>query len=115
MAIRWQFIEERERDQTWWIWRIMLLDGTLETQSQRFNSYGAAVGDAIRNGFKPTQHHWIVVTRHTATHYHPGEPHVSVPIVGPEPPLSDAVKAAGKKNPEAAAERSKVPPRPIRQ
>lgn len=85
MAVRWQFIEERERAETWWVWRIMLLDGTLETQSQRFKSYGAAVGDAIRNGFRPSRHHWIVVTRHTATHFRPGESHVSVPVVGQEP------------------------------
>lgn len=71
MAVRWQFIEDREADRACWTWCVLLLDGTIERQSQRFNTYGAAVGDAIRHGFRPSQHHWIVVTRYTATHFPP--------------------------------------------
>ena len=91
MAVRWQFIEDREGDGPFWTWRVLLVDGTIENQSQRFKTYGAAVGDAIRNGFKPSQQHWIVVTQRTATHFRPGEPHVVVPVTAEGAAGRDAV------------------------
>jgi hypothetical protein len=119
MSVRWQFIEAREGGATCWSWRVVLVDGTIETHSQPFKSYGAAVGDAIRNGFRPTQHHWIVVTRHTATHFRPGEPHVSVPVVGEAEEGRNAVLPPHEKpaaaDDQRADEQPKESNRPVRQ
>jgi hypothetical protein len=114
MAVRWQFIEERENAETCWTWRIMVMDGALQTQSQRFKTYGAAVGDAIRNGFRPNRHYWTVVTRHTATHFRPGEPQVSVPIVGPGG-QAGIVMPLGEKKPRASSRHPRTSKRPVNQ
>lgn len=116
MAIRWQFVEDTQAPDTSWTWRVLLLDGTIQTHSQRFKSYGAAVGDAIRNGFRPSQHHWIVVTRHIATHFRPGEPHVVVPVTLDGGSGRGVVPAPGTKAEGTEAEQPRPSPgRPIKQ
>jgi hypothetical protein len=82
MAVRWHFVEGYEGDFTYWSWRVLNPDGTVESQSQSFSTYGAAVNEAIRNGFQPRQQHWIVATRHAITNFRPGKPPLTVPVVG---------------------------------
>jgi hypothetical protein len=80
MSIRWQFVEGYEGDSSFWSWRVVNMDGSIESQSPPFSTYGLAVGDAIKNGFQPRQQHWLVGTRHTITHFRPGKPPLTVPV-----------------------------------
>ena len=80
MPIRWHFVEGYEGDSSHWSWRTVNVDGTLESHSPPFKTYGIAVSDAIKNGFQPRQQHWVVSTRHTITHFRPGKPPLTVPV-----------------------------------
>ena len=80
MAVRWQFVEGYESNSANWSWRIVSADGTVENHSSPFDTYGMAVSDALKRGFQPRQQHWIVATRHTITHFNPGQPPLSVPV-----------------------------------
>lgn len=88
MSIRWHFVEGYEGEATFWSWRTINGDGTIETQSASFSTYGQAVSEAIRNGFQPRLQHWVVATRHTVTHFRPGQQPLTVPV-------SDAEAASG--------------------
>jgi hypothetical protein len=85
MSIRWHFVEGYEGDATYWSWRTVSGDGTIETQSASFSTYGQAVSEAIRNGFQPRLQHWVVATRHTVTHFRPGQTPLTVPVSDAEP------------------------------
>jgi hypothetical protein len=80
MATRWHFVESDAGDSPQWAWRIVRADGTIDSQSHPFKTYGMAVIDAIKKGFQPRREPWIVATRHTITHYHPGRPPMTVPV-----------------------------------
>jgi hypothetical protein len=87
MSTQWQFVESYDYERTYWSWRSMYPDGTIEFQSPSFGTYGLAVDAAIKRGFRPREQHWVVVTRHSLVHFRPGEPSVTVPIADPEPSL----------------------------
>lgn len=80
MTIRWKFIEDTENDAVHWAWHRMRVNDTIEQQSLRFTSYGAAVDDAIRCGFRPVEQHFVLVTPCTVTHFRPGDRPVTMPI-----------------------------------
>jgi hypothetical protein len=80
MAIRWKFIEDNEQDAAHWAWHCMRVNDTIEKQSLPFASYGAAVDDAIRCGFRPVEQHFVLVTPCTVTHFRPGDRPVTMPI-----------------------------------
>jgi hypothetical protein len=80
-----QFVEGYDYESTYWSWRSMYPDGTIEYQSPSFATYGLAVDAAIKRGFRPREQHWVVVTRHTLVHFRPGEPSVTLPIADLEP------------------------------
>jgi hypothetical protein len=81
----WHFIESYEGADAKWLWRSVRADGTIETQSPPFNTYGTAVIDAIGKGFQPRREIWIVTTQHTITHYRPGRPPMTVPFTDDSP------------------------------
>ena len=85
MSIRWHFVEGYEGEATYWSWRTVNGDGTIETQSASFSTYGQAVSEAIKNGFQPRLQHWVVATRHTVTHFRPGQAPLTVPVSDTEP------------------------------
>jgi hypothetical protein len=80
MPIRWQFVEGYEGNTTHWSWRTVRGDGTIESQSEQFSTYGQAVSEAIKNGFQPRQQHWVVATRHTVPHFRPGQAPMTIPV-----------------------------------
>jgi hypothetical protein len=43
------------------------------------SEFGVAVSDAIKHGFRPKLHHWIVTNRTGTTHFHPGNAPIFVP------------------------------------
>lgn len=55
-----------------WTWRRLGGDGSIEAQASDFESYGAALQDAIHNGFRPTEDHWIVDAAREVTHHEHG-------------------------------------------
>jgi hypothetical protein len=86
MTVRWWFKEQRQPKRSRWTWRRMSVDGSIERISCEFGDYGAAVLDALRNGFQPVSDHWIVEGALTTTHFERGERAVVVP----SEPHSDA-------------------------
>ena len=87
MSNTWHFIESYEGADAKWVWRSTRADGTIETQSPPFNTYGTAVIDAIGKGFQPRREIWIVTTQHTVTHYRPGKLPLTVPFTESPPAL----------------------------
>jgi hypothetical protein len=72
MARRWVF--KRQQDQSMpWTWRLLGADDCIEHQGGDFEQYGMALQDAIQNGFRPTEDHWIVDTAHEVTHHEHGQ------------------------------------------
>ena len=72
MARRWEF--KRRKDQPMlWTWSLLGADGYVERQSGDFEHYGVALQDAIRNGFRPTEDHWVVDAAHEVTHHEHGQ------------------------------------------
>lgn len=85
----------------------MRVDGTIQTQSPPFDSYGKAVIDAIKNGFQPRREVWIVATRHSVMHFRPGRPPLSVPMNGndcPPTPLEERRLREARARPWVEAE-----------
>jgi hypothetical protein len=110
MTVRWQFMEGYEGDSSHWSWRVVSADGSLENQSPPFSTYGLAVSDALKRGFQPRQQHWIVMTRHTVTHFRPGQPPLSVPLSEEKsPPLYRARMPMPQRT--ASRESSESPPK----
>jgi hypothetical protein len=79
MATRWHFKEYRELNAKRWTWRVLTMDGSIERTSGEFKDYGAAMHDAIVNGFRPNEDYWIVETRYFITHFKAGQKSVIVP------------------------------------
>jgi len=100
MTIRWQFVEGYEGDTTHWSWRVVKADGTIESQSEQFSTYGHAVSEAIKNGFQPRQQHWIVATRHTVTHFRPGQAPMTVPVTDKETGAPQSGRHSSLERPE---------------
>ena len=66
---RWHVIEFTRSIDNRWSWRRLLTDGSIDTLSEPFEDYGNCVYDAIKNGFRPALHHWVVTTPLGVTHY----------------------------------------------
>ena len=84
----WEVISHEGTDHAY-SWRCIGLGDVIIDSSQPFNTYGAALADAIRHGFNPEIHHWVNVDRHFTFHFGPGKtkpvivPHESKPYTGP--------------------------------
>jgi len=78
MATHWWFKEFAVPQPARWTWRTLKVDGSIEQQSREFPSYGAAVHDAIINGFRPTEDHWAIESTHLITHFERGQTEVVI-------------------------------------
>ena len=116
MSIRWQFVESYEENTTHWSWRTVRGDGTIESQSEQFSTYGQAVSEAIKKGFQPRQQHWLVATRHTVTHFRPGQGPITVPATDKESRPADTPTQAPQSGPDSSLDDShpNSPPGPGR-
>jgi hypothetical protein len=76
----WHFVETQEAENAQWAWTITRVDGSIESQSPPFGTYGMAVIDAIKKGFQPRREPWVVATQYTITHYRPGRPPLTEPV-----------------------------------
>jgi hypothetical protein len=100
VAQRWMFIESSGKEEGW-AWRVLSIQGTIENQSETFETYGAAVYAAIVRGFDPRVDHWIVQTKHSTTHYEHGKAVVNVAHADhPSPPPQGS---AARRTPGAIA------------
>ena len=86
MKKRWWFTEYSKQTPARWAWRLLNGDGTIEQQSAEFESYGAAVQDALGNGFRPSRDHWAVETTVAVTHFQRGAESVII-LKGDRDPL----------------------------
>ena len=86
MKKRWWFTEYAKQVPVRWSWRVLNGDGTIDQQSAEFDSYGAAVRDALGNGFRPSRDHWAVETTIAVTHFQRGAESVIV-LKGDRDPL----------------------------
>lgn len=82
MSKRWSFIEYAKQSVSRWTWRRHLADGAIERQSGEFESYGAAVRDALNNGFDPARDHWTIESRNAVVHHERGRPSLVLPANG---------------------------------
>ena len=71
MARRWVFERHKELPMLW-TWRLLGANGCIEHQGGAFEQYSVALQDANRNGFRPTEDHWIVDTAREVTHHEHG-------------------------------------------
>ena len=71
MARRWVF-KQLEDQPKLWTWRLLAADDCIQQQARDFEHYGAAVNDAIRNGFRPEEDNWIVDAARETTHHEHG-------------------------------------------
>ena len=62
MGIRWQFLEAAKGRDVSWTWRVLLADGSTNSSTRSFETYGAAIHDAIHHGFLPSEHEWSVIS-----------------------------------------------------
>jgi hypothetical protein len=67
----WQFMEVADGSAGIWTWRVLGPGGNLEGTSEPHRNYGAAVTDAIRHGFLPSNDHWAVITSAGVTRFEP--------------------------------------------
>jgi hypothetical protein len=67
----WQFMEVTDGGPGVWTWRVLGPAGNFEDVSEPHRNYGAAVTDAIRHGFLPSNDHWVVITSAGVTHFEP--------------------------------------------
>ena len=75
--VNWAFINHGEESE--WTWRQLSFDGSIAHISSPLQDFGAAVSDAIKHGFRPKEHHWVVTNRTGTTHFHPGSMPISIP------------------------------------
>ena len=104
MPAKWVFLEGPRNE---WTWRTITPDGGIDRVSRAFSTYGTAVLDAIKQGFRPRGEHWMVVSLTGTTHFTPNAPPADGHSTGP----------SGRRNPpdwkrirEAAAKREPTPP-----
>ena len=75
--IRWVFTERQNGKSPYWTWARLHLDGNIDTQSDKFPSYGEAMHDAIcRGGFQPRSESWSVTAASGISSYFNTEPSV---------------------------------------
>src|SRR5687767_1409394 len=73
MASRWCFKEHGVRKR-YWTWSVLAMDGSVaRTSKQHFADYGAAVSEAIRNGFRPTEDEWVIESGRSNAYYRRGK------------------------------------------
>jgi hypothetical protein len=93
MASRWLF-KQHEAQPMLWTWRLLGAGSCIRQQAGEFEDYGAAVTDAVRNGFHPDEDHWIVETAREAVHHEHGRKPLVILKKDPNS-LSPARSAAG--------------------
>jgi hypothetical protein len=104
VPIRWQFVETRTRKGGCrWIWHRLVINGEIAATSEPFDEFGAAVNDAIANGFKPKGERWVILSTTGATLFDPVD---GARVL--EPGGAEAVTAR-KVRPHATAIRKRVP------
>ena len=92
MARRWLF-KRHQHQPMLWTWCLLGADGCVEHQAGDFEQYGVALQDAIHNGFRPTEDHWIVETAHEVTHHEHGHKPL---VILKQDPATIPPGAAGK-------------------
>jgi hypothetical protein len=75
--VHWELIHLPNGSDTW-AWQRLKIDGSIELTSSPLSDFGTAVADALKHGFRPKEHHWIVKSKSSVTHFHPGQTPVSV-------------------------------------
>jgi hypothetical protein len=81
MPSRWCFKEHQIRER-YWTWSQVTTDGSVvRTSEQHFPDYGAAVCEAIRHGFRPTEDEWVVESLKSNAYFRRGR---SVPVLPAE-------------------------------
>jgi hypothetical protein len=76
-TVNWAFFHHADVGQ--WTWRQLSVDGSIAEISSPLSDFGSAVGDALKHGFRPKEHHWVVSHRTGTTHFHPGNTPISIP------------------------------------
>jgi hypothetical protein len=78
--IRWNFIHQGDGR---WIWQRARVAGTTDWISEVHADFGKLVADAVRHGFIPERHFWVVTQKRWSTHFAPGAAPTTV-VPGPD-------------------------------
>ena len=100
MKKRWWFTEYAKQMPVRWTWRVLNGDGTIDQQSSEFDSYGAAVRDALGNGFRPSRDHWAVETTVAVTHFERGAESVIILKGDRDPLIAPRATLRARRHPE---------------
>jgi hypothetical protein len=104
---RWYFAEHDKQLRARWIWRVCRADAVVEQTSGSFETYGAAVVDAVRNGFRPHEDRWIVESTHAVVRFGRGSRAVST--LKPGKPLPREISRRGAQLPANRRSKDALP------
>jgi hypothetical protein len=110
MAIRWQFVEAARGRDVSWTWRVVLADGSTDSSTQSFETYGVAIHDALRHGFLPSEHEWSVISSTGIARFLCG--HDPVIVAGSTGLRFERRKTVRRRAGDASREPDTSPPRP---
>lgn len=85
--VHWEFVLSQDEPRQW-SWRCIAVDGSIDRHSEAYPTYGSAVDNAIKNGFRPAEQHWLVTTDKWTTHFQKGKPPMSIGQDGGVAPVS---------------------------
>jgi hypothetical protein len=98
--LNWAFIGHAKKNQ--WTWRQLSIDGSIAHISSPLSDFGAAISDAIKHGFRPKEHHWVVTNKTGTTHFHPRSTPLSTPDSPAAKPANGHVPASTKQETQRA-------------
>jgi hypothetical protein len=58
--VRWEVIFSAGPAKGSWTWRLMRIDGSIEQTSEAKLTFGEAIRDAMKKGFRPRQDFWVI-------------------------------------------------------
>jgi len=68
----WEFLLDLNTTDESWTWR-RKLNGLIEQHCQQAHAgFGKVMADAMRSGFNPSAHRWLVCDKEWTTHFDPG-------------------------------------------
>ena len=84
--MRWNFLLHPDGS---WSWQRVRVNDATDQVSGQHTDFARAVADALRLGFDPERHLWVVEHKHGSTHYAPGAKPVNFPRDAPDGTRAD--------------------------
>jgi hypothetical protein len=69
--VRWELVFHAD-GKSGWSWRRLRIDESIASASEPFPTFGKAINDALKYGFSPRTHSWVVKNYDWTTCFYPG-------------------------------------------